>query len=116
MSLALLGKLCILAALFISILYSIELFPTVCCVSLVNLCFRLGCLVNSLVPAHPNGTISLAAMVVYSSGPIIGSALGRLLPETSGIRCPTTMQDGERQPAPPPAARHAGGGGGKPAQ
>lgn len=29
MSLALLGKLCILAAIFISILYSIELFPTV---------------------------------------------------------------------------------------
>ena len=28
MSLALLGKLCILAAIFISILYSIELFPT----------------------------------------------------------------------------------------
>lgn len=29
MSLALLGKLCILAAIFISTLYSIELFPTV---------------------------------------------------------------------------------------
>lgn len=29
MSLALLGKLCILAAIFISVLYSIELFPTV---------------------------------------------------------------------------------------
>lgn len=29
MSLALLGKLCILAAIFIAILYSIELFPTV---------------------------------------------------------------------------------------
>lgn len=29
MSLALLGKLCILASIFISILYCIELFPTV---------------------------------------------------------------------------------------
>lgn len=29
MSLALLGKLCILAAIFVSTLYSIELFPTV---------------------------------------------------------------------------------------
>ncbi|XP_074482928.1 solute carrier family 22 member 6 isoform X1 [Sebastes fasciatus] len=105
MSLALLGKLCILAALFISILYSIELFPTVVrqrCVSLVNLCFRLGCLVNSLVPSNPDGAISLAAMVVYSSGPIIGCGLCLLLPETSGVPLPDSVEDCERQPRPRP--------------
>ncbi|XP_059190298.1 si:dkey-190l8.2 isoform X2 [Centropristis striata] len=105
MSLALLGKLCILAAIFISILYSIELFPTVVrqrCVSLVNLCFRLGCLVNSLVPANPNGAISLAAMVVYSSGPIISCGLCLLLPETSGVPLPDTVEDCDRQPRPHP--------------
>nr|XP_046237796.1 solute carrier family 22 member 6 isoform X2 [Scatophagus argus] len=103
MSLALLGKLCILAAIFISILYSIELFPTVVrqrCVSMVNLCFRIGCLVNSLVPHNPNGAISLAAMVVYSSGPVIGCGLCLLLPETSGVPLPDSVEDCERQPRP----------------
>ncbi|XP_040025877.1 solute carrier family 22 member 6 isoform X1 [Gasterosteus aculeatus] len=103
MSLALLGKLCILAALFISILYSIELFPTVVrqrCVSLVNLSFRIGCLVNSVVPATPTGAISLAAMVAYSSGPIAGCALCLLLPETSGVPLPDSVEDCDRQPMP----------------
>uniref|UniRef100_A0A3B4TQP9 Si:dkey-190l8.2 n=1 Tax=Seriola dumerili TaxID=41447 RepID=A0A3B4TQP9_SERDU len=101
MSLALLGKLCILAAIFISTLYSIELFPTVVrqrCVSLVNLCFRLGCLVNTLVPPNPNGAISFAAMVVYSSGPIVGCGLCLLLPETSGVPLPDSVEDCDRQP------------------
>lgn len=105
MSLALLGKLCILAAVFISILYSIELFPTVVrqrCVSMVNLSFRLGCLVNSLVPSNPDGAISLAAMVVYSSGPIIGCGLCLLLPETSGVPLPDSVEDCDRQPRPRP--------------
>ncbi|XP_062236305.1 si:dkey-190l8.2 isoform X2 [Platichthys flesus] len=107
MGLALLGKLCILAAIFISTLYAIELFPTVVrqrCVSLVNLCFRLGCLVNTLVPPNPNGAISLAAMAVYSSGPIIGCGLCLLLPETSGVTLPDSVEDCDRQPhsqAPP---------------
>ncbi|XP_041637387.1 solute carrier family 22 member 13 isoform X2 [Cheilinus undulatus] len=103
MSLALLGKLCILAANFISVLYSIELFPTVVrqrCVSFVNLCFRIGCLVNSLVPPTSNGTISLAAMVAYSSGPIVGCWLCLLLPETSGVSLPDTVEDCDRQPKP----------------
>ncbi|XP_031179691.1 solute carrier family 22 member 13 isoform X2 [Sander lucioperca] len=103
MSLALLGKLCILTATFISVLYSIELFPTVVrqrCVSLVNLCYRLGCLANSLVPSNPNGAISLAAMVVYSSGPIIGCGLCLLLPETSGVPLPDSAEDCDRQPRP----------------
>ncbi|XP_078101601.1 solute carrier family 22 member 13 [Sander vitreus] len=103
MSLALLGKLCILTATFISVLYSIELFPTVVrqrCVSLVNLCYRLGCLANSLVPSNPNGAISLAAMVVYSSGPIVGCGLCLLLPETSGVPLPDSAEDCDRQPRP----------------
>lgn len=105
MSLALLGKLCILASIFISILYSIELFPTAVrqrCVSVVNLSFRLGCLVNSLVPPSPNGAISLAAMVVYSSGPILGCGMCLLLPETSGIPLPDSVEDCDRQPQPGP--------------
>uniref|UniRef100_A0A672Z674 Si:dkey-190l8.2 n=1 Tax=Sphaeramia orbicularis TaxID=375764 RepID=A0A672Z674_9TELE len=101
MSLALLGKLCILAATFISTLYSIELFPTVVrqrCMSLVNLCFRIGCLANTLVPPNPNGAISLAAMLVYSSGPIVGCGLCLLLPETSGVPLPDSVEDCDRQP------------------
>ncbi|XP_039907661.1 solute carrier family 22 member 6 isoform X1 [Simochromis diagramma] len=100
MSLALLGKLCVLAAIFISTLYSIELFPTVVrqrCLSLVNLSFRLGCLVNTLVPANPDGAISLAAMVIYSSGPIICCGLCLLLPETSGVPLPDSVADCNRQ-------------------
>ncbi|XP_030608809.1 solute carrier family 22 member 6 [Archocentrus centrarchus] len=100
MSLALLGKLCILAAIFISTLYSIELFPTVVrlrCLSLVNLSFRLGCLVNTLVPSNPDGVISLAAMIIYSSGPIICCGLCLLLPETSGVPLPDSVEDCDRQ-------------------
>ncbi|KAM7365827.1 hypothetical protein PAMP_016729 [Pampus punctatissimus] len=109
MFLALLGKLCILAAIFISTLYSIELFPTVVrqrCVSLVNLSFRIGCLVNTLVTPAPNGAISLAAMIVYSSGPIVGCGLCVLLPETSGVPLPDSVEDCDRQPQPhPPSIR-----------
>uniref|UniRef100_A0A3B4ZHM9 Solute carrier family 22 member 13-like n=1 Tax=Stegastes partitus TaxID=144197 RepID=A0A3B4ZHM9_9TELE len=103
MSLALVGKLCILAAATISVLYCIELFPTVVrqrCISLVNLCFRVGSLVNTLVPPSPNGAISLAAMAVYSSGPIIGCGLTLLLPETSGVPLPDSVEDCDRQPKP----------------
>ncbi|XP_072235241.1 solute carrier family 22 member 13 [Leuresthes tenuis] len=102
MSLALLGKLCILAAIFISILYSIELFPTGVrqrCISLVNLSFRLGCLVTTFVPSSPDGAISLAAMVVYSSGPMVGCSLCMLLPETSSVPLPDSLEDCNRQPA-----------------
>ncbi|XP_051797995.1 solute carrier family 22 member 13-like [Acanthochromis polyacanthus] len=105
MSLALMGKLCILATSSISILYCIELFPTVVrqrCVSLVNLSFRLGSLVNTLVPPSSNGAISLAAMLVYSGGPIIGSGLCLMLPETSDIPLPDSVEDCDRQPRPRP--------------
>uniref|UniRef100_A0A3B4BAJ6 Uncharacterized protein n=1 Tax=Periophthalmus magnuspinnatus TaxID=409849 RepID=A0A3B4BAJ6_9GOBI len=100
MSSALLGKLCILMATLISNLYSIELFPTIVrqrCVSLVNLCFRLGCLANTLVPPSSDGAISLAAMLVYSSGPIIGCGLCLLLPETSGTSLPDSVYDCQQQ-------------------
>lgn len=100
MSCALLGKLCILAATFISTLYAIELFPTIVrqrCVSLVTLCFRLGCLANTLVPPSPDGAISLAAMLVYSSGPIVGCGLCLLLPETSGSPLPDSVYDCQQQ-------------------
>ena len=70
------------------------------CVSVANLCFRLGCLVNSVVSHNRNGAISFAAMVVYSSGPIVGCGLCLLLPETSGIPLPDSVEDCERQPRP----------------
>lgn len=100
MSCALLGKLCILAATFISTLYGIELFPTTVrqrCVSLVNLSFRIGCLANTFVPPTSDGAISLTAMLVYSSGPIVGSVLCLLLPETSGLPLPDSVYDCQQQ-------------------
>uniref|UniRef100_A0A3B5MDN9 Uncharacterized protein n=1 Tax=Xiphophorus couchianus TaxID=32473 RepID=A0A3B5MDN9_9TELE len=107
LSLALLGKLCILAATFISVLYCIELFPTgvrQLCISLVNLSYRLGCLVTTFVPPSPSGAISLAAMIVYSSGPIVGCGLCLLLPETSGAPLPDSLEDCNRQPKNQPAS------------
>ncbi|XP_071780963.1 solute carrier family 22 member 13 [Centroberyx gerrardi] len=102
MSLALLGKLCMLTVVFVSLLYGIELFPTVVrqrCLSLVSLCFRVGCLVNTLVTA--NGAISLAGMILYSGGPMVGCGLCLLLPETSGVPLPDSVEDCDRQPRPP---------------
>ncbi|XP_061540032.1 si:dkey-190l8.2 [Phycodurus eques] len=104
MSLALVGKLCILVTIFILAVYSIELFPTVVrqrCMSAVNLCFRLGCLLSTLFPANTEGAISLAAMLIYSSGPIIGCVLCRLLPETSGTLLPDSMEDCYKPPQHP---------------
>ncbi|XP_056157516.1 solute carrier family 22 member 6 [Lampris incognitus] len=99
MSLALLGKFCMLTTVFVSLLYGIELFPTMVrqrCVALVNLCFRIGCLFNSLVSATQG--IPLAAMIVYSCGPIIGCGLCVFLPETSGEPLPDSVEDCDRQP------------------
>ncbi|XP_068612483.1 si:dkey-190l8.2 [Brachionichthys hirsutus] len=99
LSLALLGKLCILAASFVFVLYGIELFPTVVrqrCLSIVNLCFRIGSLFNYLFKS--TGQISLVAMVAYSSGPIIGCGLCLLLPETSCVPLPDSVEDCDSQP------------------
>ncbi|XP_061642952.1 si:dkey-190l8.2 isoform X3 [Phyllopteryx taeniolatus] len=104
MSLALVGKLCILVTIFILAVYSTELFPTVVrqrCMSAVNLCFRLGCLLSTLFPANTEGAISLAAMLIYSSGPIIGCVLCLLLPETSGTLLPDSMEDCHKPPQHP---------------
>ncbi|KAM4601685.1 solute carrier family 22 member 6 [Polymixia lowei] len=101
MGLALLGKLCILTTVLVSLLYSIELFPTVVrqrCVALANVCYRVGCVFNTLVITSPG--IPLAAMIVYSGGPIIGCALCLLLPETRSVPLPDSVEDCDRQPRP----------------
>uniref|UniRef100_A0A4W4GFY4 Major facilitator superfamily (MFS) profile domain-containing protein n=2 Tax=Electrophorus electricus TaxID=8005 RepID=A0A4W4GFY4_ELEEL len=98
MALALMGKLCVQATTCVSLLYGIELFPTVIrqkCVGLVSLSYRMGCIVNAVVA--PKGGISVGAMICYSSGPLLGAALCLFLPETSGIPLPDTVQDCERQ-------------------
>uniref|UniRef100_A0A8C1HMB3 Si:dkey-190l8.2 n=1 Tax=Cyprinus carpio carpio TaxID=630221 RepID=A0A8C1HMB3_CYPCA len=100
MTLALMGKLCMQSTYCVSVLYGIELFPTVIrqkCVGLVSLCYRVACIINAVVT--PDGGIPLPAMICYSSGPIIGAALCLLLPETSGIPLPDTVQDCEKQPS-----------------
>ncbi|XP_057200198.1 solute carrier family 22 member 13 isoform X1 [Triplophysa rosa] len=99
MTLALIGKLCMQSTTCVSLLYGIELFPTIIrqkCVGLVSLCYRVACIINAVVA--PEGGVPLPAMICYSSGPIIGAALCLLLPETSGIPLPDTVQDCERQP------------------
>ncbi|XP_055027606.2 solute carrier family 22 member 6 isoform X1 [Misgurnus anguillicaudatus] len=98
-TLALMGKLCMQSTTCVSMLYGIELFPTVIrqkCIGLVSLCYRVACIINAVVP--PEGGIPLPAMICYSSGPIIGTVLCLLLPETSGIPLPDTVEDCEKQP------------------
>ncbi|XP_029544444.1 si:dkey-190l8.2 isoform X2 [Oncorhynchus nerka] len=100
MALALVGKLCMQTSVFVSLLYGIELFPTLIrqkCVGLVCLCYRVGCILNAVV--SPRGeTIPLAAMILYGSGPIVGAGLCLLLPETSGVLLPDSLEDCDRQP------------------
>ncbi|XP_071222879.1 solute carrier family 22 member 13-like isoform X4 [Salvelinus alpinus] len=100
MTLALVGKLCMQTTVFVSLLYGIELFPTLIrqkCVGLVCLCYRVGCILNAVV--SPRGeTIPLAAMILYGSGPIVGAGLCLLLPETSGVPLPDSLEDCDRQP------------------
>ncbi|XP_042186189.1 solute carrier family 22 member 13 [Oncorhynchus tshawytscha] len=100
MALALVGKLCMQTSVFVSVLYGIELFPTLIrqkCVGLVCLCYRVGCILNAVV--SPRGeTIPLAAMILYGSGPIVGAGLCLLLPETSGVPLPDSLEDCDRQP------------------
>ncbi|CDQ98744.1 unnamed protein product, partial [Oncorhynchus mykiss] len=100
MALALVGKLCMQTSVFVFLLYGIELFPTLIrqkCVGLVCLCYRVGCILNAVV--SPRGeTIPLAAMILYGSGPIVGAGLCLLLPETSGVPLPDSLEDCDRQP------------------
>ncbi|KAG7466508.1 hypothetical protein MATL_G00165480 [Megalops atlanticus] len=99
MTLALMGKLCIQATVFVSLLYGIELFPTAIrqkCVGLVNLWYRVGCILNAVVV--PRQGIPLVAMLLYGSGPILGAGLCLLLPETSGEPLPDTVLDCGTQP------------------
>nr|XP_046223456.1 solute carrier family 22 member 13-like isoform X2 [Oncorhynchus gorbuscha] len=100
MTLALVGKLCMQTTVFVSVLYGIELFPTLIrqkCVGLVCLCYRVGCILNAVI--SPRGeTIPLAAMILYGSGPIVGAGLCLFLPETSGVPLPDSLEDCDRQP------------------
>uniref|UniRef100_A0A8D0CN53 Solute carrier family 22 member 13-like n=1 Tax=Scleropages formosus TaxID=113540 RepID=A0A8D0CN53_SCLFO len=68
------------------------------CVAFVNLWYRIGCILNAVLV--PSGRIPLGAMICYSSGPILGAGLCRLLPETSGTPLPDTILDCEMQPGP----------------
>ncbi|XP_063040681.1 si:dkey-190l8.2 [Engraulis encrasicolus] len=99
MTLALTAKLCMQSTSCVSVLYGIELFPTVIrqkCCGVVSMCHRIGSIVNALVA--PGGQIPLPAMICYSSGPFLGAVLCLLLPETSGIPLPDTVLDCEKQP------------------
>uniref|UniRef100_A0AAZ3Q9A5 Solute carrier family 22 member 13-like n=1 Tax=Oncorhynchus tshawytscha TaxID=74940 RepID=A0AAZ3Q9A5_ONCTS len=100
-TLALVGKLCMQTTVFVSVLYGIELFPTLIrqkCVGLVCLCYRVGCILNAVI--SPRGeTIPLAAMILYGSGPIVGAGLCLFLPETSGVPLPDSLEDCDRQPS-----------------
>ncbi|KAJ3583673.1 hypothetical protein NHX12_015928 [Muraenolepis orangiensis] len=92
MGLALLGKVCMLTNMFVSLLYSIELQR---CLGLVNVFHRVGSVFNTLF-SFSSG-IPLAAMLVYGCGPIIGSLFILLLPETSSGPLPDSLEDCERQ-------------------
>ncbi|XP_064818436.1 solute carrier family 22 member 6-like, partial [Oncorhynchus masou masou] len=70
MALALVGKLCMQTSVFVCILYGIELFPTL---------IRVGCILNACKP-H------------------CGAGLCLLLPETSGVPLPDSLEDCDRQP------------------
>ncbi|XP_036818753.1 uncharacterized protein LOC110505917 isoform X2 [Oncorhynchus mykiss] len=100
-TLALVGKLCMQTTVFVSVLYGIELFPTLIrqkCVGLVCLCYRVGCILNAVI--SPRGeTIPLAAMILYGSGPIVGAGLCLFLPETSGVPLPDSLEDCDKQPS-----------------
>ncbi|XP_028846149.1 solute carrier family 22 member 8 [Denticeps clupeoides] len=98
-TLALVGKLCMQSTTCVSLLYGIELFPTVIrqkCIGLVNLWFRIGSIINAVVA--PTGEIPLPAMICYSSAPILGTWLCLLLPETSGVPLPDSVLDCQKQP------------------
>uniref|UniRef100_A0A4W5MX02 Si:dkey-190l8.2 n=1 Tax=Hucho hucho TaxID=62062 RepID=A0A4W5MX02_9TELE len=101
MTLALVGKLCMQTTVFVSVLYGIELFPTLIrqkCVGFVCLCYRVGCILNAVV--SPRGeTIPLVAMILYGCGPIVGAGLCLFLPETSGVPLPDSLEDCVKQPS-----------------
>uniref|UniRef100_A0AAY4DPA2 Major facilitator superfamily (MFS) profile domain-containing protein n=1 Tax=Denticeps clupeoides TaxID=299321 RepID=A0AAY4DPA2_9TELE len=106
-TLALVGKLCMQSTTCVSLLYGIELFPTVIrqkCIGLVNLWFRIGSIINAVVA--PTGEIPLPAMICYSSAPILGTWLCLLLPETSGVPLPDSVLDCQKQPRLSMQSRH----------
>nr|XP_014350852.1 PREDICTED: solute carrier family 22 member 13-like isoform X2 [Latimeria chalumnae] len=97
MALALIGKFFIQTTVFVSLLYGIELFPTLIrqkCVGFVGLWYRIG----SILTASLSPEIGLGSMICYGCAPILGALLCLLLPETSNIPLPDTVEDCQRQP------------------